>query len=314
MAVANYVRLRDPTTAEAAFAVADEHQRRGIGTRLLEQLAARAADVGIERFVASVLADNREMLGVFAAAGFELARELDGGEVEVEFPIVSTDRYRERVAERDHTAVTASLRPFFEARSVAVVGASRRRGSIGGELFRNILAGDFTGVAYPVNRTGEAVAGVRAYRSVDEITETVDLAVVALPAEHVLEAAEQVLRAGVRALVVISAGFAEVGAEGRERQERLLALVRASGGRLIGPNCLGIAVASTGLNATFATRASRRAAISVSPHRAAPWLSPSSRRPTRAGSGSPHSSRSGTRPTSRRTISSNGGRTTPRRM
>ena len=252
VAVANYVRLRDPTTAEAAFAVADEHQRRGIGTRLLEQLAARAADVGIERFVASVLADNREMLGVFAAAGFELARELDGGEVEVEFPIVSTDRYRERVAERDHTAVTASLRPFFEARSVAVVGASRRRGSIGGELFRNILAGDFTGVAYPVNRTGEAVAGVRAYRSLDEITDTVDLAVVALPAEHVLEAAEQVLRAGVRALVVISAGFAEVGAEGRERQERLLALVRASGGRLIGPNCLGIAVASTGLNATFA--------------------------------------------------------------
>ncbi len=252
VAVANYVRLRDPTTAEAAFTVADEHQRRGIGTRLLEQLAARAADVGIERFVASVLADNREMHGVFAAAGFELARELGGGEVEVKFPIVSTDRYRERVAERDHTAVTASLRPFFEARSVAVVGASRRRGSIGGELFRNILAGDFTGVAYPVNRTGEAVAGVRAYRSLDEITDTVDLAVVALPAEHVLEAAEQVLRAGVRALVVISAGFAEVGAEGRERQERLLALVRASGGRLIGPNCLGIAVASTGLNATFA--------------------------------------------------------------
>ena len=252
VAVANYVRLRDPTTAEAAFAVADEHQRRGVGTRLLEQLAARAADVGIERFVASVLADNREMLGVFAAVGFELARELDGGEVEVEFPIVSTERYRERVAERDHTAVTASLRPFFEARSVAVVGASRRRGSIGGELFRNILAGDFTGVASPVNRTGEAVAGVRAYRSVHEIPDTVDLAVVALPAEHVLEAAEQALRAGVRALVVISAGFAEVGAEGRERQERLLALVRASGGRLIGPNCLGIAVASTGLNATFA--------------------------------------------------------------
>ena len=252
VAVANYVRLRDPTTAEAAFAVADEHQRRGIGTRLLEQLAARAADVGIQRFVASVLADNREMLGVFAAAGFELARELDGGEVEVEFPIVPTERYRERVAERDHTAVTASLRPFFEARSVAVVGASRRRGSIGGELFRNILGGELTGVAYPVNRAGEAVAGVRAYRSVDEIPDTIDLAVVALPAEHVLEAAEQVLRAGVRALVVISAGFAEVGAEGRERQERLLALVRASGGRLIGPNCLGIAVASTGLNATFA--------------------------------------------------------------
>ena len=254
VAVANYVRLRDPATAEAAFTVADEHQRRGIGTRLLEQLAVRAAEVGIERFVASVLADNRDMLGVFTSAGFELTRELEGGEVEVQFPIAPTERYRERVAERDHTAVTASLRPFFEATSVAVVGASRRRGSIGGELFRNILAGDFTGVAYPVNRSGEAVAGVRAYRSVEDIPDAVELAVLALPAERVLEAAEQALRAGVRALVVISAGFAEVGAEGLARQQQLLALVRANGGRLIGPNCLGLAVAGTSLNATFAAR------------------------------------------------------------
>jgi acetyl coenzyme A synthetase (ADP forming)-like protein len=254
VAIANYVRLRDPARAEAAFAVADAHQRRGIGTRLLEQLATRAAEVGIERFVANVLADNRDMLGVFSAAGFELVRELDRGEVEVEFPIAPTEGYRERVAERDHTAVTASLRAFFEATSVAVIGASRRRGSIGGELFRNILAGDFTGAAYPVNRSGEAVAGVRAHRSVAEIPETVDLAVIALPAEAVLKAADDALRAGIRALVVISAGFAEVGTEGRERQERLLALVRASGGRLIGPNCLGIAVAATSLNATFAAR------------------------------------------------------------
>ena len=254
VAVANYVRLRDPTTAEAAFAVADEHQRRGIGTRLLEQLAARAAEVGIERFVASVLADNRDMLGVFAAAGFEVARELDGGEVEVRFPIAATERYLELVAERDHTAVTASLRPFFEATSVAVVGASRRRGSIGGELFRNVVAGDFLGAAYPVNRSGESVAGVRAYTSLAEIPETVDLAVIALPAERVLEAAEDALRAGVRAVIVISAGFAEVGSEGLERQEQLLALVRASGARLIGPNCLGIAVAGPSLNATFAAR------------------------------------------------------------
>ena len=115
------------------------------------------------------MADNRDMLGVFEAVGFELTRELEGGELEVQFPIASTERYRERVEERDHAAVTASLRPFFEPRSVAVIGASRRRGSIGGELFRNILAGDFAGAAYPVNRDGEPVAGVRAYRSVAEI-------------------------------------------------------------------------------------------------------------------------------------------------
>jgi acetate---CoA ligase (ADP-forming) len=254
VAVANYTRLRDPTVAESAFAVADEHQGRGIGTRLLEQLAARAAAVGIERFVAEVLAENRDMLGVFEAAGFELTRELESGEVEVQFPIAPTQRYEERVAERDHAAVTASLRPFFEARSVAVVGASRRRGSIGGELFRNILAGDFAGAVHPVNRDAEAVAGVRAYPSVAEIPGPVDLVVVCLPAAAVLAAAEDALGKGVRALVVISAGFAEVGSEGAERQERLLALVRAHGARLIGPNCLGIAASGPSLNATFAAR------------------------------------------------------------
>ena len=109
------------------------------------------------------------MLGVFEAVGFELTRELAGGEIEVQFPIAPTERYETRVAERDHLAVVASLRPFFEPRSVAVIGASRRRGSIGGELFRNILEGDFAGAAYPVNRDGEPVAGVRGYRSIEEI-------------------------------------------------------------------------------------------------------------------------------------------------
>jgi acetyl coenzyme A synthetase (ADP forming)-like protein len=255
VAVANYVRLRDPTLAEAAFAVADEYQRRGIGTRLVEQLAERAGRHGIERFVAEVLAENRGMLGVFEALGFELSRELSGGEIEIVFPVASTERYEARVDERDHVAVTASLRPFFEPRTVAVLGASRRRGSIGGELFRNILDADFVGAAYPVNRDGSAVAGVRAYASVAELPETPDLVVVCLPAAAVLDAAEQALARGTRALVVISAGFAETGAEGAARQEQLLALVRSYGARLIGPNCLGIAVAGPRLNATFAGRA-----------------------------------------------------------
>jgi acetyl coenzyme A synthetase (ADP forming)-like protein len=255
VAVANYERLRDPTVAEAAFSVADEYQRKGIGTRLLEQLARRAAAVGIESFLAEVLSDNRDMLGVFESAGFELTRELAGGETEVRFPIHATERFEDRVAERDHVAVVASIRPFFEPTNVAIIGASRRRGSIGGELFRNILAADFQGAAYPVNRDGEPVAGVRGYTSVSEIPGDVDLAVLSIPATHVLDAAEEAMRKGVRALVVISAGFAEVGSEGVERQEQLLALVRAHGARLIGPNCLGIAVPGRGLNATFAARA-----------------------------------------------------------
>ena len=254
VAVANYVRLRDPKVAEAAFAVADEQQGRGIGTRLLEQLAQRAAEVGIERFTAYVMADNRAMLGVFEAAGFELTRELESGELEVQFPIAATEVYREHVDARDHQAVVASLKPFFEPHSVAVIGASKRRGSIGGELFRNILVGDFAGAAYPVNRDGEPVAGVRAYRSIEEIPDPIDLAVITLPAAAVIEAAEQALRKGVRGLVVISAGFAEVGHEGLVRQEQLLALVRSYGARLIGPNCLGIAVSGPSLNATFAAR------------------------------------------------------------
>ena len=255
IALAEYARLRDPAAAEVAFTVADEFHGRGTATRLLEQLADRAAQVGIERFVAEVLSENAAMLGVFRDAGFEESRTLDGGEIEVCFPIAKTERFLARVEERDHIAVAASLRPFFMPTSVAVIGASKRRGSIGGELFRNILADDFAGAAYPVNLTGEAVAGVRAYRTIEEIPDPVDLAVICVPGRNVLDSASEALRKGVRALCVISAGFAETDAEGARRQEALLAVVRAHGARLVGPNCLGIAVPAIGLNATFAPRA-----------------------------------------------------------
>jgi acetyl coenzyme A synthetase (ADP forming)-like protein len=254
VALANWVRLRDRRVAEVAFTVDDRVQQRGIGTRLLEQLAARAAEAGIEEFVAEVLHENEPMLGVFRDAGFEVLRIADGGEVEVRFPIAPTAAYREQVAARDHVAVRASLEPFFRPQSIAVVGASSRRGNIGGELFRNVLAADFSGAAYPVNRKGDSVAGVKGYTAVAEIPGGVDLCVVCLPGDKVLEAAEEALDAGVRALVVISAGFAEIGPEGIDRQEKLLALVRAHGARLIGPNCLGIASSPVNLNATFAPR------------------------------------------------------------
>jgi acetyl coenzyme A synthetase (ADP forming)-like protein len=255
VALAEYARLRNPTVAEVAFTIADELQGRGAATRLLEQLAARAGDVGIESFVAEVLSENNAMFSVFRDAGFEVSRALEGGEVEVRFPIAPTHTFRARVEERDHVAVAASLRPFFAPSAVAVIGASRRRGSIGGELFRNILAADFAGAAYPVNRGGQAVAGVRGYGAIEEIPDQVDLAVICVPGDRVLDSADAALRKGVPALCVISAGFAEVGAEGAERQRKLLALVRAHGARLVGPNCLGIAVPALGLNATFAPRA-----------------------------------------------------------
>ena len=259
VAVANYARGDEPRAAEMAFAVADDQQGRGIGTRLLEQLAHRAREAGITEFIADVLAVNAAALAVFADAGFELVQELGGGEIELRFSIDPTgpkaERLAERIEARDHTSVVASLRPFFCPKVVAVIGASARRGSIGGELFRNILAADFQGVAHPVNRKGTPVAGVRGFRSVGEIPDRVDLAVICLPANQVLEAAAAAFAQGTRALCVISAGFAETGGEGAERQERLLALVRAHGARLVGPNCLGIAVPGLGLNATFAPRA-----------------------------------------------------------
>ncbi len=254
VAVANWVRLRNPRAAEVAFAVGDDFQGHGIGTRLLEQLAARAAQAGIEEFVAEVLQENAAMLGVFRAAGFTITRSADGGEVEIRLAIAPTGDYREHVAARDHVAVRASLQPFFQPRSVAVVGASKRRGSIGGELFRNILAGGFTGSVYPVNRNADAVGAVHGYCAVNAIPEVIDLAVICLPGEQVLAAAEEALVAGVRALVVISAGFAETGTDGGERQQQLLALVREHGARLLGPNCLGIASTAVHLNATFAPR------------------------------------------------------------
>jgi acetate---CoA ligase (ADP-forming) len=255
VALASYSRLRDPTSAEVAFTVAEAYQGRGIGTRMLEQLAAIAAANGVARFIAEVLPANRAMLSVFEHVGFEVLRETAGGETEVTFPIAPTETYRDLVAERDHLAVAASLRPFFSPAAVAVIGASARRGSIGGELFRNVLEADFTGAVFPVNVRGESVAGVRGYRTIEEIPDPVDLAVICVPGDRVLEAAQGAFRKGVRALCVISAGFAEVGPEGVERQERLLALVRSHGARMIGPNCLGIAVAEPRLNATFAAKA-----------------------------------------------------------
>lgn len=264
VAIGNYVRLRDRHAAEAAFVVADDWQRKGIGTRLLEQLAVRAGQAGIDSFIGEVLPDNAAMLDVFANIGYRPTRTLSDGVVEVRFPIAETAAYTARVDERDHVAVTASLRPFFRPRTVAVVGASARRGSIGGELFRNILAADFAGAAYPVNRSGEPVGGVRATTSVTDISDELDLVVICVPGDKVIAAAEEALRRGTTALCVISAGFAELGPEGRDRQDALLELVRQHGARLVGPNCLGIASAAVGLNATFAPRAFPRGRIGFS--------------------------------------------------
>ncbi len=252
VALATYDRLRDPAAAEVSFVVADEFQGRGIGTRLLEQLAGLAADAGIERFVAYVLAGNTPMLRVFAEAGFRETQRRDGDEIRVELRLAQTPAYFERRDERDHVAIAESLRPFFEPSSVAVAGASPKEGSIGGALYRNIRASGFPGALYAVNRGGAEVAGETGYASFADLPGPVDLVFVCVPGAAVLDVVESALRSGTRAICVISAGFAELGAEGEARQAELLALVRARGARLLGPNCVGIALAEPPLNGTFA--------------------------------------------------------------
>lgn len=243
----------DPTTAEVAFGVADEHQGRGIGTELLQLLTSYARGHGIERFRAFVLPDNRRMMRVFRNSGFELSRTLDDGVYTVDFPVEESEGSMAAWGERERRAVTASLGPIFVPRSVAVIGASTNPESIGNRLFRNLLHEGFTGPLYPVNPRARVVNSVRAYPSVADIPDEVDLAFVVVPAEGVLDVVRECVEAGVRGVVVISAGFSEMGEAGAARERELLHIVREGGARLIGPNCLGLLNTSpaVSMNGTF---------------------------------------------------------------
>jgi acetyl coenzyme A synthetase (ADP forming)-like protein len=243
----------EPHTAEVAFAVDDAYQGRGLGTMLLGQLAEMAAANGIERFEALVLPVNHRMLDVFREAGFTLTVRREPDAIRLEFPTLLDQTVLERFDRREQVAAAGALAPVLQPRSIAVIGASREAGTVGAELFRNLLRGEFAGPVYPINPAAAFVQCVTAWPTIEAIGGPVDLAVVAVPAAHVVEVAEQCGRAGVRALVVISAGFAETGPEGRERQEQLLRVCRASGMRLIGPNCIGVlnTNASVRLNAIF---------------------------------------------------------------
>ena len=240
--------------AEAAFAVADDFQGRGLGTILVGQLAEIAASNGIQIFEAELLAANNAMLRVFRESGFPIEVTAEAGQLLVTFPTSLTDEAVRRFDDREANAAVNALKLFFNPRAIAVIGASRRRGTIGGEIFHNLLSYGFSGPVYPVNKTTPVVQCVPAYPSIEEIPGPVDLAIVVVPAAEVVSTAEACGRKGVRALVVISAGFAETGVEGQVRQAELVRACRAAGMRLIGPNCMGIANTENDvrLDATFA--------------------------------------------------------------
>jgi acetyl coenzyme A synthetase (ADP forming)-like protein len=248
-----YIRIGEEP-AEVAFAIADSHQGQGLGTILLGQLAEVAHEAGISHFQARVLGQNHRMIQVFRDSGFPADLRYELGEVLIELPTSLTAEGIERFEHREQSAAVSAMASFLSPRSVAVIGASRTRGTIGGEVFHNLLSTGFPGPVYPVNPGAEVVQSVVAFPSITDIPRPVDLAVIVIPAANVLEVARQCGEKGVRALVVISSGFAEVGEEGRARQRALVAVCREFGMRLIGPNCMGIMNTSpdAGLNATFA--------------------------------------------------------------
>jgi len=243
-----------PSEAEIAFLVEDAHQGRGIASVLLEHLAATARENGIATFIADVLPANQKMIAVLRQAGYTAQSSFTEGVVRMTLDLTPTETSLEVTVAREHRAEARSIERLLNPRSVAVVGASREPGGVGQTVLRNLLAADFSGPVYPVHREVRAVAGVRAYPSVTAIDGEVDLAVLAVPAEGVIDLVKECAEKGVRGLIVVSSGFGETGPEGRRRQDELVRIARAYGLRVVGPNCLGIANTDPAvrLNATLA--------------------------------------------------------------
>lgn len=242
-------------TAEFALLVADECHNCGIGTLLLEHLIAEARGIGVERFVADVLAANAQMIHVMRDLGFAPVTHVEHGEMHVEFALELNNRVVTAIGERERRATLASLRPLLEPTSIAVIGAGQRPGTVGHEVLRSLLAGGFTGDVHVVNPNRDAVLGLRCLRSAADLPEDVDLAVIALPAEEVPDVLAACGKRGVRAAVLFGSGFSEAGVDGAQLQDAALDTAREYGIRLLGPNCIGVVNTDPAvrLDATFAT-------------------------------------------------------------
>jgi acyl-CoA synthetase (NDP forming)/RimJ/RimL family protein N-acetyltransferase len=262
IAVGRYERL-GPTAdeAEVAVVVEDAHQGRGIGSTLLEHLAAAAQQAGIHRFVAEVLPVNSGMLRVFADAGYQIQREYADGVVHLVFPIAPTEESLAVQWRREQSTEARSIARLLAPRAVALYGARRDGRGIGAAVLRHLRS--FAGTVYPIHPSESTVDDRPAYRSLVEAPGSVDLAVVAVPAPAVPDALADAAAAGVAGLVVLSAGFAEAGPAGAAAQDELLRAARAAGLRLVGPNCLGVANTDPAvrLNATLAPRLPERGRV-----------------------------------------------------
>jgi len=265
VAVASYAKV-SRGTAEAAFAVDDRFQGRGLGTAMLERLAATAAAHGFEWFQAITSIDNAAMLEVFHESGFEVRTRSSQGVVDVRLNLQPSPDGVAAIEQRHRTATLASLHPILNPSSLCVVGASREPAALGRRVFDAIVRGGFRGRAYAVNAAATEIDGHPSVASVRDLPEAVDLAVVAVPAATVPQVIEDCAARGVRALVVISADFAEAGEEGRARQKTLVELARGHGLRLVGPNCMGVLNThpDVRLNASFAEQLPPHGRIALS--------------------------------------------------
>ncbi len=273
VAAASFDGLREPCVAEVAFAVADGFQQRGIGMRMLEQLAAIAADRGIRRFEAEVMAANPSMLGVFEHAGFAVRRWGSAGEVTVSLDITPTNALLGRIDERDHLAAIASLRPILAPSSVAVMGADATAGNVGARVLANIAGGGFQGVVAAIDCDGGEGGSVPVARSLSKLDACPELVVIAAGGDQLLECAAEAASSGARALLVMPAGPTAIGAS-EVVEERLLEIVRGAGLRLVGPNSLGVinTAPEVALNATFTGAGVSSGALAICSQSGAPGL------------------------------------------
>ncbi|MEU4241474.1 GNAT family N-acetyltransferase [Actinoplanes sp. NPDC026619] len=254
-AVGRYERLgAGAPEAEVAFVVEDAHQGRGIGSVLLEHLASAAQENGISRFVAEVLPENGGMLRVFSDFGYQVQRKYADGVVHLEFPIAPTEKSREVQENREHRTEARSIARLLAPRAVAIYGASASGQGIGAAMLGHLRDGGYAGTIVAVNPRAKRVAGLPAYKSAALAGAEIDLALIAVPPRSVPDAIADAAASGAGGVVVVSAGFAEIGAKGAAAQRRLVELAHAAGLRVVGPNSMGIANTLVRLNATLAPR------------------------------------------------------------
>lgn len=239
LGIGRFDRTNDPTEAEVAFMISDRHQGRGIGSILLEHLAAAAKERGISRFTAEVLPQNRAMLNVFKDTGYEISRSFHDGFVLVQFNIDPTDRSRQVMEAREHRAEAQSIAELLAPQKIAVIGSANSQPRVLQEIVEKISQAGFTGDIVCVDQRDHGVAGFPIYSSILEV-DSVDLAVITVPIEEVESAVEECGKSGVRGALIYTAGYAEDGARGRARQQNLVRVARSYGMRIIGPASYGI--------------------------------------------------------------------------